>query len=99
MPGNSVLFFAAGHVSTARGIEALWPLFVQPPMVLVKNSYAERSGCGQQSFLSSFPILKLLCQPKLFVLDTDIILERSARSEQLGQCCVFSSHSVLQLTI
>lgn len=54
MTGNSILFFAAGHVSIARGSEAQ-----QQHRVLVKNSCAEGSGCGQQSFLSSFPILKL----------------------------------------
>lgn len=40
-------FFAAGHVSIARGIEALWALFVQPRVVLVKNSCAERLGYGR----------------------------------------------------
>lgn len=42
MAGNSVVFFAAGHVSIARGIVS-----VQSLMALVKDSCAERSGCGQ----------------------------------------------------
>lgn len=69
----------------------------QPPTVLVKTSCAERSGCGQHSFLSSFPVLKLMpaqaVRPKR---RCNPVKKRPVRVTRAAPCLLFPQRASAQ---